>query len=134
MTCDRCFRSLEHGQHGEGLCPYEPRGRAHAVQQDSVEGGFWAENGFDQPTYFESKQAHRDALAARGMEIRAKWAGPNDKHLSRMDAPCAQTLENARILLERGKVKKSESQIDPREEFPITVTNVEETFRYRAES
>lgn len=132
MTCDRCFRALDQGEHGEGLCPYEPRSRAHAIQQDSVIGGFWAENGFDTPQYFESKQAHREALAARGMEIRAKWAGPNDQHCSRMDVPCAQTLENAKILLSRGKVT-IEHAPDPREEFPITVTELSETFTYRME-
>jgi hypothetical protein len=41
------------------------------------------ENGFDQPTKFYSRSEHRAALAKRGLEIRAKWAGPHDKVMSR---------------------------------------------------
>lgn len=131
-TCDKCGAEIRVGDfpfcdgvggHGRSVS---------AVHQDSVEGGFWAENGFDRPTYFESRKAHRDALAARGLEIRAKWAGPNDRHMTRWDAPCAQTLANAKALLSRGKVTIEQAP-DPREEFPITVTEMAETFKYRME-
>lgn len=134
MTCDRCFKLSTDGEHGEGLCPYEPRSRAHAIVPDDVPGGFVVENGFDKPTRFYSRSEHQAALAARGLEIKAKWAGPGDKHLKRMDIPCAQTLENARILLSRGTVKAvPDSEISHEERIPITVTEMSETFRYRME-
>lgn len=96
-------------------------------------GGFWAENGFERPTFFESKKAHEKALAARGMEIKAKWAGPHDKIMSNWAAGIdAQTLQNAAELLTRGKVTVEHAP-DPREEFPITVTELDETFKYRME-
>jgi len=121
MTCDRCYQDATVGAHGVGVCPFEPRRSSGAVHQDSVEGGFYAENGFDKPTYFESKKAHRDALAARGLTIGAKWAGPNDKHLSRMDIPCQTTLENAKALLSRSKSTPFAPDYEP---VPIEVTPV----------
>jgi hypothetical protein len=122
--CDRC------GQwYGIGDSPWCRDGHARsarAVHQDSVEGGFWAENGFDRPTYFESKKAHRDALAARGLEIRAKYAGDGyDKHLTNWAAGIsAHHLESARILLERGvEARRSERErlAAVSAEFPIEV-------------
>jgi hypothetical protein len=82
----------------------EARSKAAYVVQDSIEGGQWFENGFEKPMKFYSHSEHRAALAARGREIVAKWAGPNDRHLKRWDVPSAKTLEDARILLSRGKV------------------------------
>lgn len=120
MVCEGCGNPIE-----VGSWPYCPHGRARtSVQQDTVEGGFWVENGFDRPTYFDSKKAHRDALAARGMEIRAKWAGPADKHLTRWDTV---DLDAARTLLERGAQARRERNhrlpvADP--EFPITVNTI----------
>ena len=39
MRCDRCYQLLEHGEHGLGLCPLEPRRYALALRQDTIEGG-----------------------------------------------------------------------------------------------
>lgn len=98
-----------------------------AVHPDDVPGGFWAENGFTTPTWFPSKSAHESALKAQGLEIRAKWAGPQDKHLKRWDAPSAKTLEDARILLSRGR-RESDSERERlaqvTAEFPITIEDV----------
>ena len=116
--CDTCGHALRIGDFP--FCGPEGHARGKsAVHQDSVEGGFWAENGFKAPRFFESRKAHRDALAAEGKEIAAKWSGPGDQHLSRMDAPCATTLENARILLTRGTVPALVDHDDP-----IDVTTV----------
>lgn len=119
MTCEKCGRVLQLGSF-----PFCPHGSTTAaVHQDSVEGGFWAENGFSEPRYFDSKKAHADALAAEGKEIRAKWSGPSDRHLRRWDVPCATTLANATALLTRTKGAPFAS---PEElaEFPIEVTNI----------
>ena len=115
-VCDDCGKILSPGEWP--WCPHERGvGRYH---QDAVPGGFIVENGFDEPTRFESHSEHRAALAARGLEIRAKWAGVHDKVMSRWDAPDATTLANAAILLTRGR-----KTADPAEEpIPITVTQV----------
>jgi hypothetical protein len=122
MTCDRCCRDLETGEHGIGLCPLEPRSHGLSVIPDEIPGGQWFENGFERPMKFYSHSAHRKALADRGREIVAKWAGPNDRHLKRWDVPSAKTLEDARILLSRGKVQAPET---PQEEYvPIIKRDV----------
>lgn len=114
-TCPTCNQPFEIGDwpfcpHGRGV------GRYH---QDEVPGGFVVENGFDTPTRFYSHSEHRAALAARGLEIGAKWAGPNDKIMTRWDAPSAATLESAAILLSR---KKSEPFAPPEAYAPIQIT------------
>jgi len=125
MTCDTCGATLELGSWP--WCPHERA--ANAVIPDDVPGGFWVENGFDKPTWFPSHSAHEAALAARGMEIRAKWAGPTDKHLKRWDVPSAKTLEDAKILLERGMqaARDERARLEAQlAEFPITVTTLTE--------
>lgn len=104
MICDRCYREMSDGDHGVGLCPLEPR-RATAVHQDSVPGGFWAENGFAEPRRFDSHSEHARALAAEGLEIRAKWAGEHDRHLTRWDTV---DLNAAAALVQRGAQARRE--------------------------
>lgn len=119
MTCDKCQKELQVGDFP--FCPHE-RGVGKYFE-DAVPGGFVVENGFPEPVRFFSHSEHRAALAARGLEIGAKWSGPNDKHLSRMDIPCAATLESARVLLSR----KKDEPFAPEEAYepiPITVTNI----------
>ena len=118
MTCDVCNRELEVG--AWPFCPHEPA-KGLKYFEDAIPGGMVFENGFDTPQTFYSHSEHRAALAARGMEIGAKWAGPHDKHLSRWDAPDATTLENARVLLTRGKREPFAPQDAP---IPIEVTTV----------
>lgn len=123
MTCEKCGKELVIG--AWPFCPHEQG--ANAIEPDEVIGGWWAENGFTEPRFFTSKKAHREALAANGCEIRAKWAGPLDKIMTRWDAPSAKTLEDARILLERGTQARQSAreQMDRiRAEYPITVTEV----------
>jgi hypothetical protein len=119
-TCDKCGARLEVGDF-----PFCPHGQAvSAVIGDDVPGGFWVENGFSEPKFFTSKKAHRDALAKEGKEIAAKWVGPTDKHLKRWDAPSAKTLNDARILLERGMQTRQDRKAElaaALAEFPITV-------------
>lgn len=110
--------------------PFCPHGRtAIAIAPDDVPGGFVVENGFDQPTRFYSHSAHERALAARGLEIRAKYAGEHDKHLTNWAAGIdAQTLENAAVLLTRGRQQAREDRKAEAErikaEWPVTVTEV----------
>ena len=100
-------------------------GTAHAVIGDDIPGGMTVENGFDTPQTFYSHSAHRKALADRGLEIRAKYAGPTDQHLTNWAAGIsAKHLEDARILLERGSQAKQSRLAEIAEaqaQFPITV-------------
>lgn len=118
QVCDDCGKIIALGEWP--WCPHE-RGVSQTVPDD-VPGGFVMENGFDQPTRFYSRSEHRAALAARGLEIHAKWAGPNDKHLSRMDLPCATTLANAKALLSRPKA--SRVALEAHDPVPIEVTTI----------
>ena len=126
MTCDRCYQDATIGEHGVGLCPLEPR-KANAVIPDEIPGGQIFENGFREPKKFYSHSEHRRALAAEGLEIRAKWAGPNDKYLTRWDSV---DLEGAAKLVMRGveaRIEKRKTHF-PKATEPITVTTGE-TFR-----
>lgn len=111
-----------------GEWPFCPHGvGVNAIEPDDWPGGKLFENGFDVPTRFYSKSEHKAALDARGLEVRAKWAGPLDKYLTRMDAPSAKTLEDAKVLLERGVEarRSAKAEMDRiRAEYPITVTEV----------
>lgn len=131
MTCEKCGRELAVSDWP--FCPHE-RG-IYTNVPDDVPGGFIVENGFDTPQRFYSHSEHRAALAAKGLEIRAKWAGPNDKHLSRWDAPSAYTLEGAKQMLERIAQERAERvrAKAEAESFPITVTDGE-VFTYARES
>lgn len=121
--CETCGAILKIGDFP--FCPHEP-----GVQQvigDDVPGGFWAENGFAEPKKFYSKSAHLKALAAEGCEVRAKWAGPHDKYLTRWDTV---DLDAAAQLVMRGVEARAEKRKThfPKATEPITVT-VGETFR-----
>lgn len=119
MTCDKCQKEIPLG--GWPWCPHERGvGRYH---QDEVPGGFVVENGFEQPTRFYSHSEHRAALAARGLEIGAKWAGPLDKIMTRWDAPDATTLANATTLVSRTKAAPFAPD-EAYEPIPITVTTI----------
>ena len=128
VTCERCGVTL-----AVGMWPYCPHPHGtQAVHSDDVPGGFWAENGFDGPRKFYSKSAHVQALKAEGCEIRAKWAGPLDKHLTRWDIPSAYQLEAAKALLSRGRSRPAQP---PDEDLPldsIVKADTGETFRVKA--
>jgi hypothetical protein len=120
MTCDTCNREIEIG--AWPFCPHEPA-KGLKYFEDAIPGGMVFENGFDTPQTFYSHSEHRAALAARGLTIGAKWAGPNDKIMTRWDAPDATTLANAKTLLSRTKGEP----FAPPEAYapiPITVTTV----------
>jgi len=116
LTCDTCHAELQIGDF-----PFCPHGRgANTVVADDVPGGFVVENGFDRPTRFDSKSDHVRALAARGLEMRVKNAGPDDKIISRWDTV---DLDAAKALLERGpQARREKADRWPLATEPITVT------------
>lgn len=121
--CEICGEFVE-----VGAWPFCPHGRAaSAVIPDDVPGGFWADNGFSEPRKFYSHSEHERALAAEGLEIRAKHAGEHDKIMSNWAAGVdAQTLANAAALVSRGVEARREKQSRwPNASIPITVTDGE---------
>lgn len=102
-------------------------GKASSVHGDDIPGGMLVENGFSEPIRVYSHSEHRRRLAAEGCEIRAKWAGPNDKYLTRWDSV---DLEGAAQLVQRGveaRIAKRKTHF-PKATESITVT-IGETFR-----
>ncbi len=122
MTCEKCGHEMQIADF-----PFCPHDRATtAIVSDDIPGGMVVENGFDTPQKFYSHSEHRAALAARGLEIRAKWAGPHDKIMSRWDAPDAYTLDAAAQLVTRTK--------QPKGDIPIAVTTLADRFRVEADA
>lgn len=119
-TCDKCGKEVRVGDWF--ACPHE-RG-VSAIERDEIPGGMVVENGFPEPITVYSHSEHRRLLAERGMEIRAKYAGPADKHLKPWHTV---DLDAARSLLERGaqaRRAQNDRMAQLRAEFPITVTDV----------
>jgi len=104
MTCEKCGKVLQVGEWP--LCGGKHR---HGVAQpmqiigDDVPGGFVVENGFSSPQKFYSKSAHRKALDAKGLRM---GAGKPKRSWASTDA---QTLENARKLVERVTTQPTKS-------------------------
>lgn len=70
MTCERCYRPLDVGEHGLGLCPLGPR-RSNAIWTDDIPGGVEITNGIcnadGTPKRYFSKSAIRQACEVKGM-------------------------------------------------------------------
>jgi hypothetical protein len=117
--CDRCFKPLAEGTHGEGICPYEPR-KAHCVVGDLIPGGQIFENGFSTPQRFDSHSEHRRALDKAGLQIAPRYV-EGSKHLTRWDTV---DLEAARVLVTRGaSPRMAGKQVLPPPDDSITVTD-----------
>lgn len=127
--CDACGQMIQAG--AWPFCPH-PVGQANGIITDDIPGGMTVENGFDEPRTFYSHSAHRAALAKEGLEIRAKWAGPNDKIMTNWAAAITpKTLDDARELLERGaQAVRAKKERWPRAGAEITV-EIGEPFRMR---
>lgn len=66
--CDRCFKDSTTGEHGVGLCPYEPR-PANSVIGDECD--VWVRHGLchsdGSPRRFRSKSEMARVAAAKGL-------------------------------------------------------------------
>ena len=63
--CDRCYRPLDTGEHGLGVCPLEPRRFAPTIRQDTIEGGIALAHGLCNPdgtprTYYSRSDIARE--------------------------------------------------------------------------
>ncbi len=76
MTCDRCFQPLSDGDHGEGICPYEPRSAGRAFISDELPGGpRMLENLGHEKVYIRSKSHLQAELKARGLMQKVRHVG-----------------------------------------------------------
>jgi len=69
MTCERCLKSLDEGEHGQYLCPLEPRSSKAAVISDEIPGGVEIRHGLCHPDgtprkFFSKSEIARAAKAA----------------------------------------------------------------------
>ena len=118
VLCDRCWRPyVVASEHGQGVCPLEPR-RTHSVRQDTLIGGFWAENAWREPRYFDSQKRYEKALDDSGLMLKPK-------KLRGAEPITAETLEWARQRLER-MYARTKSEV-------ITETVLDETIAVEAD-
>lgn len=118
MICDRCFKMLADGDHGIGVCPFEPRS-GHRVKPDTILGGFWAENAWREPRYFESQKQYLKALDQSGLMLKEK----KPTHSRVMDP---YTLAAAQALVARQAARGTSAGID--------VRTLDETLTVRADA
>ena len=118
MTCDTCGAEIRVGDFP--FCPHGQSGAA--IVRDEIPGGMVVENGFPEPITVYSHSEHRRLLAERGLEIRAKYAGEHDKHLTNWAAGTVD-LEGAAALASRTS-KATATDWPDYEPIPITVTDM----------
>lgn len=126
MTCDKCGTELQIGMFP--FCGGTPEGHRRGsarVVQDSIIGGFWAENAWREPRYFDSQQAYEQALSRDGMMLKPK----KPRHGRIIDQ---QMLDNARELVSRGGIAGSRPSA-PLETFTLTTRVLDSQLRVRAE-
>jgi len=72
MICDRCYQPMDVGEHGQYLCPLEPRRdmRFPNVIGDEIAGGFTTDHMTGTPETFYSKADHRRRVKELGLRIR----------------------------------------------------------------
>ncbi len=70
MICDRCYKPLEDGHHGQYICPLEPR-RAPVVRPDSIPGGVMIAHGIcnedGSPKRYDSRSEIAQACAVKNV-------------------------------------------------------------------
>jgi hypothetical protein len=112
MTCERCYKPLDVGEHGHMLCPLEARRRSAAVWQDSIEGGLVIEHGLCNPdgsprTYY-SRTEIREACKARGL---VPWTDIHTEDKTKPAIERGEWLKSAEAQRERrGRVEMREQK------------------------
>ena len=76
MICDRCYQPMDEGEHGQYLCPLEPRRESFFpnVIGDEIVGGFTTDNMTGKDETFYSKSEHRRRVKELGLRIRDEFA------------------------------------------------------------
>ena len=75
MTCDRCYKPLEVGEHGLYKCPFEPRPASFIVQPDGIPGGLVVENLDRNPITVYSRSQLKHEMDARGVRPMVRHVG-----------------------------------------------------------
>lgn len=112
MICEQCNLELVVGSWP--WCPHGTPGQVNAIQtNESFIGGVTIENMSHEPVTVFSREEFKQAMLSRGLEQRIKYV-PGDKHLQDW-SKCidANTLENARILIERQQLHGKGTAPDP---------------------
>lgn len=68
MTCDRCYRPADSGEHGLYLCPLEARRDAPVVFADDIPGGLDIEHGLCDPSGTPKRYYSRSAIRRAAQE------------------------------------------------------------------
>ncbi len=113
-VCSRCYRPTTVGEHGVGLCPYEPRRDSALVKDDTID--LLAENAWREPRYFSSQRTYEKALDASGLMLKPR-------KLRGAEPVTADTL---RWAAERLRARAKTDEINVRELETFTV-RLEET-------
>lgn len=120
MTCERCYRPADIGEHGLGLCPLEPRRVGPTVWPDDIPGGVEIAHGLchadGRPRRFDSRSAIRRAAAEKGLipwtdvytEDRTKPARERGEWLQSSEAKRARA---ERVELRRDKARRREARV-----------------------
>ena len=96
------------------------------MKPDTLVGGFWAQNAWREPRYFDSLKAYERALDADGMMLKPKRIA-GDRTMD------PATLENARVLVSRSQSIASDP--DTRlETLRMTTRVLDATLTVRAEA
>jgi hypothetical protein len=118
--CVTCGREWDHvsapQSHPDCVCggpsEYVWRSSATVIGDEWPGGGPRTfENMGHEPVTCDTKSDYRRELKARGLQECVRWAGPGDRHVSRMVTVDAYTLRNAAALVER--VTKEGTAHDP---------------------
>ena len=114
MICDRCYRPLEEGAHGLGVCPLEPR-RTNVVLSDSIRGGVLIAHGLchadGTPRRFDSHSEIDKACAAKGL---AKWTdvyGEDRTKDARVHADWLQSGEAKAMKRQRDEIRRETREV-----------------------
>jgi hypothetical protein len=71
MTCERCYRPLDQGEHGLYLCPLQTRRAAPVVWADDIPGGIEIAHGLcnadGSPRRFDSRSAIQTGRREKGL-------------------------------------------------------------------
>lgn len=117
MTCEKCGAELVVGSWP--FCPHG-KGMYNAIGDEM---DHWQVNGTQTPIHFTSKQERQRWLKANGYREYVRHIGTDSdqsKHTTRWVGMDPQTLENARVLLERAAKEPARNEPDPLPPIPIT--------------
>ena len=111
MVCERCFRPLDQGEHGVGLCPFEPRPVHYTVRPDSIPGGLVIEHGLcnedGTPRTYYSHSEIRMECQKRGLMPWSEMHSEDKTKDARVRADWMQSSEAKRAKALRDEARRA---------------------------